>query len=85
MAFFDAGNYQVVPHTTVERRTNIFGTKEQRDVVEYRLTWACDDSGGESPPATYSGADLLDHAPEVKYGGANGLYVALYRSEGGWS
>jgi len=84
MAFLNP-NYQVVPHTKVESRVNIFGTKQTRDITEYRLTWPIDDAGGELPPVTYSGADLVDHGPEIRYGGASGLYVALYRSEGSWS
>ncbi|MBT4822554.1 MAG: hypothetical protein HN742_30445 [Lentisphaerae bacterium] len=85
MAFLDASDYQVIPSTKVERRFHTILGAQSRNVTEYRLTWAIDDSGGESPPATYSGADLQHHGPEIAYGGANGLYVAIYRSEGAWA
>jgi hypothetical protein len=85
MAFLDSDNPQVIPSTVVEERTNFWGTRLTRNVIEYRLTWAIDDTGGESPPATYSGADLVSHGPEIAYGGSAGLYVALYASKGAWS
>lgn len=85
MAFLDANDFQVVPSTQVETRTWGISTKQERNVTEYRLTWAIDDSGGESPPGTHGVADLKHHGPEIQYGGANGLYVALYREEGAWA
>ncbi len=85
MAFLDAAQFQVAKHTRVESRVNFWGTKLTRDCVEYRLTWACDDAGGEAPAATYLGADLINHGPEIAFGGANGLYVAIYRTEGAWA
>jgi len=84
MAFLK-NEYQVVPSTTVEERTNLWGTRLTRTVTEYRLTWPCDSAGGESPPATYSGATLTHHGPEIRFGGSTGQYVAIYRSVGAWS
>jgi hypothetical protein len=85
MAFLDADNPQVVPSVTVEERTNFWGTRLTRNVTEYRLTWAIDATGGESPPADYLGADLTWHGPEIAYGGGAGLYVAIYALKGAWS
>lgn len=83
MAFLDSSNPQVVEESDVEYRSLMFGD-QKRTVTTYRLTWAIDDTGGESPPSTYSGADLMHAAPEIEYGGQAGLYVAVYRTEGGW-
>ena len=84
MAFLDI-NPQVIPSIRVERRNHVILGAQSRDVTEYRLTWPCDDSGGEAPPATYLTAPLLSHGPEIQYGGIDGLYMALYRLEGAWA
>ena len=85
MAFLDSGNPQVVAHVTVERRHHVLLGAQTRNVTEYRLSWAIDATGGEAPPATYGGIDLMHHGPEIEYGGVAGIYVAFYRDVGAWS
>ena len=87
MAFLvDVGSPHVVESFNRKTRTIGLGSIEQyKDITEYRLTWPVDDSGGESPPATYSGATLTSSGPGPQYGAATGQYVAIYRDEGSWT
>ena len=55
-----------------------------------RAEWSCDDTGGESPPTTYSHPDSVDDLdivsaePQLSHGKPNGIYVAIYEGEGDW-
>lgn len=60
------------------------------DVWEVRVEWPCDDSGGETVPASWVHQDsgtvcLLQSArPEIGRNRRYGVYVALYRQQSDW-
>ena len=60
------------------------------DVWTVTLAYSCDDTGGESPPATYSHPAgptclLVTARPEIPDGKRYGVYRAVYEANGSWT
>ncbi len=89
MAFLKEAN-KAVTSTWIEHRNHTILGEQTRTRYRVRVMWPCDDTGGESPPSTYThpvggSCDLVQSAPEIGYLNLNGVYVAIYETETAWS
>ena len=80
------------PEPQVEEEPYLYGfvwTVTRRTNNILRVTWAIDNTGGESPASTYSHGgvtyDLVSGSVERGYSKTQGTFTAVYRKLGTWT